>query len=228
MAQNFYRDNTKMLKFIQIFSESYQSNGVFRWCLRSPFPSRSLNNALRSQNNEQLYFYSFLFNDISRLLNQQPKRNSIIQLYRGMKLSNEILDKFEKHTGKLICANGFFTCIKSRTDAMTLANSSSSECSHLSSILFKIDCDPSISFFELSTDENSVEIVFDVYTTFKIMCVNRDQMSIIKLKTANGEGRQIAKEYKKKYNENNIQILLKELLVSSKSSTSSPTPVEIR
>lgn len=220
MAQNLYHDNTKILKSIKIFNDSYQSNDVFHWCLHSHFPSTSLKTELYTHNNEQLHFYSFLLNDASRYLNkQQPKRNSIIQFYRGMKLPNDILDKIEKNTGKLICTNGFFICTKSRTTAMAIATSSSlSQNSDLSPVLLKIDCDPSIPFVEIPKDKNSLQVIFDVYTTFRILCVNRDQITIIKIKIANDDGKQIAKEYKKKHKETNVQILLNQLLLPVKSS----------
>jgi hypothetical protein len=236
MAQNYYRGNTKALRSIDTFHQSYRPSDALRWCFRSPFPSRPLNHALRSHNSEQLRFYSFLLNDTSRILKKQPKRNSVIQLYKGMKLSSDLIDKLEKHAGELICTSGFFICTKSRTIAMNFASSSSRR-PDLSSVLFKIDCDQSVPFSELLTDGKSVQIAFDVYTVFRVMCVSRGQMSVVKMKTASEEGKQIVRAYKKKHREENTQILLDELLVPPEPPTpllpqppppAETAPVEIR
>jgi hypothetical protein len=58
-------------------------------------------------------------------------------------------------------------------------------------------------------------------------------MTVIKMKIANQEGKQMATEYKKKHNKKNIQILLDELLLSPKSMTQltssvKTTSIEIR
>jgi hypothetical protein len=235
MARNYYRDNTKALKLVDSFYQSYRSNDAFRWCFRSPFPSRSLNDALRSHNSEKLDSYSFLLNDTSRVLKQQHKRNSGIQVYKGMKVSSDLVNKLDRHAGELICTNGFFICTKSRTAAW--AHASSSRRLDLSSVLFYISCDPSVPFANLPTHETSGQIVFNIYTTFRVMHVSRGQLSVVKMKTAGEEGRQMAREYKNNHKGENIQTLLDELLgisklsapsLSSLSSLANMVPVEIR
>lgn len=223
MARTYYRGNTKALKLVETFNQSYRSSDALRWCFRSPFPMRPLNHALRSQNGEQLAFYTFLLNDASHVLRKQPKRSTGTQLYRGMKLTSEFVDKLEQHAGKLMCASGFFTCTKSRTAALALASSSSRR-PDLMPVLFKIDCDSSASFVELSTDGTLIQVVFDTYTAFRVMCVNRGHMSVVKMKTAAEEGRQMAKEYKRDHKGEDIQILLDELLIPPKPPTPPPPP----
>jgi hypothetical protein len=235
MARNYYRSNMKALKLVDTLDQSYRLNDVLRWCFRSPFPARSLNHALRSHNSKQLDFYSFLLNDIPRAIKQQHKRNAATQLYKGMKLSSDLVDNLDKYAGELVCTSGFFTCTTSRTAAWTLASSPSRR-PDLLPVLFNISCDASVPFAELSTDGLSGQVMFDVYTTFRIMYVNRGKISIVKMKTADDEGKQMAREYKNNHQEENIQILLDELLVTEEASTTfvpspSPvktTPVEIR
>jgi len=224
MARNYYRGNMKVLELIDTFYKLYRSSDALRWCFRSPFPSRSLNHALRSHNSQQLNFYSFLLNDASRALKQQHKRNSAIQLYKGMKLSSDLIDNLVKHAGEIICTSGFFICTKSRTAAWGFASSVSRR-PDLLPVLFKINCDPSVPFAELSTDKTPGKIVFDVYTAFRVIYVNRGQVSVVKMKTAGEEGRQVAREYKNNHRGENIQILLDELLVASKPHTPSLPPL---
>jgi hypothetical protein len=102
MARNYYRRNTKMLKLVETFYQSYRSSDALRWCRCSPFPAPFLNDALYSHNSEQLRFCSFLLNDTSHILKQQSKRNSGIELYRGTKLPTELVEKLEKHNKESI------------------------------------------------------------------------------------------------------------------------------
>ncbi|CAF4299640.1 unnamed protein product, partial [Rotaria magnacalcarata] len=100
-----------------------------------------------------------------------------------MKLSNELLAKFETRVGQLICTSGFFPCTKSRTNALTLASLPAYR-PDLQPVLFKVDCDASSLFIEIPNKNSSPMIAFDACMIFRIVYVNRGPMSIIKLKTA--------------------------------------------
>ncbi|CAF3502135.1 unnamed protein product [Rotaria sp. Silwood1] len=221
-ARNYYRGNPKRLKLIDEFDKSYRANDSLRWCFRSPFPSRLLRCALMSPTLKQLSPYQFLITDAIRILQQQSKRTGHGQVYRGMKLSNELVDMFETHTGELVCVNGFFTCTKSRNIELQSAASPGYR-SDLSSVLFKIDFDASSRFAEVAMENGSTIVIFDVATIFRVVCVNRGSMSIIKLKTASDEGKKLALEYKEKNKGKTIKILLDELSAPSKSPTPPPS-----
>ncbi|CAF3517031.1 unnamed protein product [Rotaria socialis] len=236
-ARHDYRGNTKWLKLVDEFNKSYRTNDAVRWCFRVPFPSRPLRYALMSPTVKLLSSYQCLIVDVIRILQQQSKRVGHGQVYRGMKLSSELIDSFETHIDQLVCMNGFFTCTKSRNIELQLAASPGYR-SDLSSVLFKIDLDASVPIAELKMEHGSTIVVFDIATSFRVVCVNRGSMSIIKMKIAAGEGKKLADDHKEKHTGKTIKILLDELsiqrkpptplLVSPKQSTSPANNIEVR
>ena len=222
-ARNYYRSNSKQLKLIDEFEKAYRPNDSLRWCFRSPFPSRSLRYALMSRTTKQLSSYQFLICDAIRTLQQHSKHTGHGQVYRGMKLSNELVDAFETHTGQLVCASGFFMCTKSRNVELQSAASPGYR-SDLISVLFKVDFDSSARFAEMTIENGSTVMVFDVATCFRVMCVNRGSMSIIKMKTCSEEGKKLVSDYKVKNKGKTNVILLDELSAPPKVPTP-PAPV---
>ncbi|CAF4541955.1 unnamed protein product [Rotaria sp. Silwood1] len=210
-TRHYYRDNVMILRIIEEFDKSYRPTEIMNWCFRSPFPSRFLHHALRSNNKEQLYVCRPLFVDASRFFNQQRQHKSSDKLYRGMKLSNELLDKFKAHVGQLVCTSGFFPCIKSRANALTLATLPAYR-TDLLPVLFKIDCDASTPCIEVVNKNSSPLMVFDICTAFHIIYVNRDQITIIKMKTAGQIGKKIACDYIEQHKDEIVQTLLDELM----------------
>ena len=222
MARNYYRGNAKILMMIDTFRQLYRSNDALRWCLRCPFPARPLNHALHSRDSERLNFYSFLLNDV-RCAIKQHKRNSAIHLYKGMKVSSDLLDSLVEHVGKLISTSGFFVCTTSRTSAWSLALSPSQR-PDLFPVLFSITSDRSTPFAEISIDKRSDSIMFDIYTTFRLIDVSKGKVSIVKLKMADKQGKQVTREYKSIHEGKDIDTLLNELLTISKPSTPNVLP----
>ena len=223
LARSYYRDNIRIIGIIDEFEKSYRPGNVINWCFRSAFPGRLLLHALRSHNKTQITTCRFLFVDISRFFQQQPKRKSADQVYRGMKLSSELLSKFEAHIGQVMCTSGFFPCTKSRTNALTIASLPTYR-SDFQPVLFKIDCDASSSLTELSMKHMSPLVVFDICMVFRIVYVNRGQMSIIKMKTAGDIGKKIALNYLEKHPNEKIQSLIDELLIFSPVPPQSTSP----
>ena len=209
-ARTYYRGNPKSLKLIDEFDKWYRPNDCLRWCFRSPFPCRPLRCALMSRRMNLLSTYQFLILDATRLLQQQSKHCAQGQVYRGLKLSNELVDMFESHTGELVCANGFFICSKARNNELQLATTAGYR-TDLASVLFKIDLDGSARYAEVTMENGSSMVVFDVATSFRVVCVNRGSMCIIKMKTAADDGQKLALEYKRQHQEKTIKTLLEQL-----------------
>ena len=113
-------------------------------------------------------------------------------------MTKESLHRLIKHTGKLICPKGFFTCTKSKKAALDLAQSADYR-SDLRPVLFKINCDSTVPFAELPMKDTSGLIVFNVYTAFRVKSVNRGSLSIIKLEPADEDGANLALAYRMKY-----------------------------
>ncbi|CAF1277038.1 unnamed protein product [Rotaria magnacalcarata] len=236
-ARHDYRGNTKWLKLVDEFDKSYRTHDAVRWCFRVSFPARPLRYALMSPTVKLLSSYQCLIVDVIRILQQQSKRAGHGQVYRGMKLSSELIDSFETHIDQLVCMNGFFMCTKSRNIELQLAASPGYR-SDLSSVLFKIDFDASAPIAEVKMEHGSTIVVFDIATSFRVVCVNRGLMSIIKMKIASDEGKKLAADHKEKHKGKTIKILLDELsiqrkpptppLVSSIQSTSPASNIDVR
>jgi len=223
MTRFYYRDNARIIEIINEFEKSYRPNESIHWCCRSPFPTRFLLHALRSHSKTRLTVCRFLFADSTRLVQQQPKRKTSEQFYRGMKLSSQILDEFEHQIGRIVCTSSFFPCTKSRTNALTLASLPTYR-PDLLSVFFKIDCDTSSLYAEVAQKNSPTQIVFDVCTSFRIVHVNRGPMSIVKMKTAADAGKKIALDYLENNKDQTIQSMLDELLKPPKPSTPPPPP----
>lgn len=216
IVQNYYRHNNKILSTVELLDRSYTAADSLSWCLRSPFPSRFINHAFYSRSMEQLNYCHFLISDTSRLLQQQSKHNSTIQIYRGMRLSRKIIEKLANNIGRLICTSWFFVCTKSRATAITSALSPKHR-SDLIPVLFKIYCDSTSTYLELSKNTSSPLTVCDLCTAFRILYVSQDQMVIVKIKMANDDGQRLAHEYQERHINLPTVSLLDQLVDPSKS-----------
>lgn len=203
-----YHDNAPINRLIDDFDKSYRSNDILKWCVHSPFPSRYIHHALRSFDQEQLNVCRFLFTDAVRFFQKYPKRKE--KVYRGMKLSNELLDKFKDHIGQFVCTNGFFPCMKSRANAITLASLPTYR-TDLLPVLFKIDSDASMPCIEVTNKYSVPLMLFEIATIFRILYVNRDQITIIKMTAVSEAGTKIALDYVEKHKDQTTQSLLGDL-----------------
>ncbi|CAF3236070.1 unnamed protein product [Rotaria socialis] len=223
MTRMYYRDNGRIMEMIEDFGKSYRSSDVLQWCFHSPFPNHFLLHAIHFRNLEQLKVCRFMFIDTYRFFQQQPKHRLSDQFYRGMKLTTAVLDRFESHVGKLVCTSDFFPCTKSRTNALSLASLPNYR-SDLLSVLFKIDCDSTSMYSQVSNKTSSNVILFGVSISFRVINVHRGPMSVIKMKPAVTDGQTIAQEYFKEHHDQSIQAILDEILAVPRVETPPPPP----
>ena len=215
MGKEHNRENPKILQAINEFNRSYKRNDVLQWCFSSSFPSRFLHQALRNCEIEHLDRCQFLFMDISYILHRPNDRQISRELYRGMKLTNDLLDRLVTHTGKLICPQPYFFWIKSKMTALKFACSTNYR-TDLNPVLFKISCEPSTPIGELSMKGSPTQIVFDLYSVFRVIHVNRGPVSSVRLEPADEDARSIARGYRTKHKSESIQNLLAQLLIIPK------------
>jgi hypothetical protein len=142
---------------------------------------------------------------------QTASRKSSCELYKGMKMTNEYLDKLEKHIGQLICPKGFLQCSQSRKTALDIASSTEHR-PDLMPVLFKITYDSSVPIAELHYKDTPAVMVFDVYTVFRVKYVSRGPVSNVKLEVADDDGAKLAQEYRMKHKKENLQTLLDKVL----------------
>lgn len=214
-AEKYYRGNTRYLKCLDEFDYCYEQNDALQWCFSSPFPSHFIYHALRTRNTKYIDLCRFLINDVSRVLQQPMNFKANRQFFRGLKVTNEELEKLMKHTGKLICPKGFFTCNKSRKAALDFARTVDYRLD-LRPVLFKINCPPSVPIGELPMQGIAGLAVFDVDTAFRVKCVNHGPVSIVKLEPADTDGRNLARAYRMNYKSENVQNLLEQLVAAPK------------
>lgn len=165
---------------------------------------------------DQLSSCRFLIGDASRFIKRQNKHNSSAQFYRGMKLPPALIDKLTKNTGGLMCTSWFLICTKSRTAALAAALSPAYR-PDLIPVLFKIDCDSTTPYFELTKNMPTPTVVLDVCTTFRLLYVGQDQMVVVKMKVVSDDGQKMAREYKKKFENLSTEVLLAQLVDPRKS-----------
>lgn len=210
MARAYYQNHSRRLQCVDDFDRTYRSKEAVRWCIRTPFPSNLLRHAFICQDFDQLSLFRFLLVDASRIIQQPSRTAGFLQLYRTMKVTPEIIERFEKHLGHLVCATDFFTCTKSRAMALELATSFRSR-TDLLVILFKIDCDATVKVRQTPVPNRPSVFVFDIGTTFRLLSFSRQTMIVIKLRAVAGEGKRFVQEYKQTHRDVSIPTLLKEL-----------------
>ncbi|CAF4778953.1 unnamed protein product, partial [Rotaria magnacalcarata] len=107
MARAYYRSNPTMRSLINEFKQRYHPKDALSWCLLSPFPSCLIRHAFLKCQMEQLNLYRFLIADTSRSIQIHSNSTKDLQLYRGMKLTRQMVDTFAMNTGRIVCASGF-------------------------------------------------------------------------------------------------------------------------
>lgn len=222
-ARKCYRDNPVILRQIDELEKTYRSSEVISWCLRSPFPSRFLHHAIRAHNKDQLRVCRSIFIDVFHIFEQHPQRRTTDQFYRGMKLSNEIINKFEAHIGQLVSTSGFFPSTRSRSNALALASLPAYR-PDLLPVLFKIDCDQLSVYIDLANKYPSPLLAFELCSAFRVVHVNRGAITVVKLKTDRDSGRRLASRYLDQHSDVTIQSLLDELITPPKPPTPPPPP----
>lgn len=223
-ARQCYRDNPIMLRHIDEMEKSYRSTEVISWCFRSPFPFRFLHHAIRAHNKDQLRVCRSVFIDVFHTFEKHPQRRTTDQFYRGMKLPNEVVDKFEAHVGQMVSTSGFFPSTRSRSNALALASLPAYR-PDLLPVLFKIDCDQLSVYIELTNKYPSPLLAFELCSAFRIVHVNRGAITVIKIKTDHDNGRRLASRYLEQHANVTLESLIDELITPPKPPTPPPPPV---
>ncbi|CAF0847311.1 unnamed protein product [Didymodactylos carnosus] len=229
-CQEYYRGNKKQVKTIQEFSDTYRRADAIRWYTRQSFVYKLINKALRTEDIEQLHIFRFFIADLCSSLAQEYKKmrereKGVLRVYRGVKLSNEEVEKLKENEGKLISMNGFLSTSRLSSVAQNFASKSTKRRDAVV-VLFEIEYD----FNELNDHDivcadvakfsdypEEQEVLFDLGATFKIQSVNREKpdLSRVNLRLTS-KGADIAREYiklnRKELEQRSVAIMFGSLL----------------
>ncbi|CAF4525316.1 unnamed protein product [Rotaria sp. Silwood2] len=203
----YYRGNSKELKFIDEFDRTYRCDDAIRWYSKQCFVYKIVNKALRCEDINQLHLFRFFIGDLSESLAREHKKilfsnQKLLNVYRGVKLSNDEFNKLKEANGKLISTNSYFSTSQCRLQALAFAKKPTKR-DDLSYVLFEIECNieelgENVIFADIanfSEYPQEKEVLFDLGTSFRIEnIINEKQLWVVKLKATN-EGRNIVQYY---------------------------------
>lgn len=211
MARHYYQSNSRRMRLIDEFERTYRSKEALDWCFRAPFPSNLLRRGFMFYDYDQLCLCRFLLVDASRNIGERAIRTGNSEWYRGMKLPIGTVVQFEKHIGQLVAACGFMFCMKSRAAALEQAKSSGYR-PDLTPVLFKIESDPTVQVATVSTVDQPSIFVFDIGTTFRVLCLNHGPVTIVKMRAVLGEGKRLVQQFREQHQETPTATLLADLV----------------
>ncbi|CAM4826075.1 unnamed protein product, partial [Rotaria magnacalcarata] len=204
----YYRGNKKELKNIQLFEQSYTPDDAIRWYTKNCFIYRLINKALRTEDIEVLYTFRYYIVDLSICLCKgynllKEFETKTLKLYRGIKQTNEEIERLQKSVGNLISTNGFFSTTRSKIVAEMYAGIGSGDTKY-ESLLFEIEINTEKQANCICTDVSSYsqfpdeqEVLFDLGTVFEIASIeynSTDRYWTCKMMSTN-RGLEIAEEY---------------------------------
>ena len=165
------QDNKSALNILYEFQENYSSDQALWWYTRETFIYQLLNQALRSQNIDLLFYLRFFIADIQRQLESHAS-STPMRVYRGQFMSHDELNVVRKSTGQFISTNSFLSTSIDMREALSFLDPSPEECQR---VLFVIDADPriegvkpfaNIAAHSYFTDEQ--EVLFLLGSIFRI------------------------------------------------------------
>ncbi|CAF0931060.1 unnamed protein product [Didymodactylos carnosus] len=229
-CQEYYCGNKKEVATIQEFSDTYRRTDAIRWYTRQSFVYKLINKALRTEDIEQLYIFRFFIADLCSSLAQEYKKmrereKGVLRVYRGVKLSNEEVEKLKENEGKLISMNGFLSTSRLPSVALNFASQLTKRRDAVG-VLFEIEYDLSelnddtivcADVAKFSDYPEEQEVLFDLDATFKIQSVNREKPDLSRANLrVTSKGADIAREYiklnRKELEERSVAIMFGSLL----------------
>ena len=207
LCRHYYRGNFKQLQLIEEFDCNYEAERAIEWYSKESFVYKLVNKALRSEDIDQLYTFRFFIADLSKSLAREHQKvvrcgETILTVYRGLKLSHEELQQLKENQGKLISTNGYLSTSRLRQKAFDFAIKPTKR-SDAFSTLFEINCDiqklpddvvfADISQFSVYPDEE--EVLFDLSAVFRLEDIEFDgQIWLIRM-SVSGDGKAITQDY---------------------------------
>ncbi|CAF2395501.1 unnamed protein product [Rotaria sp. Silwood2] len=118
----YYRNNNKRIDEIHHFEQHYNSQSAIDWYLRTKFLSRLLHKSSRTLNFALLFDYSFIFNDIQYLINENTSISLDTQqtdiYYRAQNINTDDLYRLRMNLNSIISINRYLDLCKNAEEAV--------------------------------------------------------------------------------------------------------------
>ena len=197
-CKNEYANDHSELNIIDEFEQTYSSDCALRWYTRDCFVYRLLNKALRLQNIDALYLFSFLIRDLQRQL-QRHQYSVPINVYRGQLMSKREVQQMERFIGQLISMNSFLSTTLDREVAIIFSGATDPPVSDLQSVLFEIQADPQTvgskpfaHITELSFMQDEEEVLMMIGSIFRLVHLRyEDYLCIFQLELCSENGHDV-------------------------------------
>lgn len=142
LCRKMYQNNEQELAVIDEFERNYKPDRALWWYTRESFLYQFLNQALRTQNMDQLFHLRFFIRDIEQQLKNDPC-TSPMRLYRGQQISKEELGILKNSIGQFISVNSFFATSANLDQALEFLPDPDPN-GMFKNVLFEIDANPRI------------------------------------------------------------------------------------
>ena len=159
LCRKEYKDDPNELEIIAEFEKGYRRARALWWYTRESFLYRLLNKALRLQNVDMLFLFSFFIRDIEQQLFEHQYLSSI-RLYRGQLMSKEELQFFQNSIGEFLSMNSFVSTSIDKDQARSFLDNCYIH-HDLEPVLFQIDADPTIEGVKPFADITSFSYFVD-------------------------------------------------------------------
>ncbi|CAF1168229.1 unnamed protein product [Didymodactylos carnosus] len=186
-----YRENDVQLAKIDEFEKTYTPSRSIWYYTKELFLYRILNLALRKQDMDTLFTYTFFIRDLyQQLLAEKNFDEPILRVYRGQAIDVEEIDKLITSQNQYISFNNFLSTSRDRDTALGFALSADVT-ENRQSVLFEIEANthlnnakPFADISRLSCFQNEEEVLFMLGSVFQLTNINyneQQQVWLIKL-----------------------------------------------
>lgn len=177
----FISDPIELAK-IDIFEKTYVPKNAITWYTKDCFLYRLLNESLQTESIDLIvklrYFIQDLHNQLAELhlnfLHSLPSNQSILTLYRGLRLTMNDLEKFRQNETNLVSINSFLSTTQDYQAALFFAGEGKVEDPEVS-VIYEISVDTriahsvpfaAIEYKSIYLDED--EVLFSMAAVFRI------------------------------------------------------------
>ena len=191
LCREYYADKERSLRQIEEFEKTYTSKAVIFWYTRESFFYSLLNKILRIESLNDIFKIRLIITDlVSGLKNARSDDHHQIdyslQVFRGQQMRMEETQIMQSRIGNSIIINSFLSTTRKKQIALRFAGRPSKD-SSMRRVLFTIEIDsdninnmttPFADISKYSKHEEEKEVLFSMYSTFRIQSVELGEDNI--------------------------------------------------